>query len=241
MNNPSKKRILLIEDEHGMVVMLRDRLRASGYAVEAVGDGLRGQEMALAQPFDLILLDILLPGQDGLTLCRELRQRGLSTPILMLTALGDVVDKVVGLRMGADDYLTKPFETAELLARIEALLRRAQPPLPQSTPGQPPVGLPDLYRFGQVEVSFREVEVRRNGQEVHLSARMFALLSYFIQRRGQALSRDELLDAVWHPDATPAKRTVDVHVAWLRQRLEVAPSRPQYLLTVRGFGYKFIG
>ncbi len=218
-----------------MVLLLTDRLVASGYDVTAATTGPQGVEMALGRPFDLLLLDILLPGQDGLSVCRELRRRGVTTPILMLTALGDLVDKVVGLRTGADDYLTKPFAAAELLARIEALLRRASP----TGPGL--VGISDPYRFGDIEVRFREVEVLREGEPVHLSARMFELLRFFIQRRGETLSRNELLDAVWGRDSMPSERTVDVHVAWLRQRLEVRPSRPQYLRTVRGFGYKFVG
>lgn len=230
-----KQRILHIEDEHGIALMVRDRLIASGYEVVAATDGLEGVRIALSQEFDLILLDVLLPGQDGLAVCRELRRHGLTKPILMLTALGDVIDKVVGLRIGADDYLTKPFATVELMARIEALLRRANPVRSGLA------GLPELYRFGDVEVRFREVEVLRLGKPIQLTARMFELLRYFIQRRGEILSRNEILDAVWRPDAMPAKRTVDVHVAWLRRRLEVRPSRPQYLLTVRGFGYKFVG
>ncbi len=232
-----KRRILLVEDERGMVVMIRDRLLASGYDVEVAVTGPSAVVRVLRESFDLIILDILLPGQDGLAVCQELRRRGVATPILMLTALGDVVDKVVGLRTGADDYLTKPFETIELLARIEALLRRADPV--KTTRGV--LAVPDPFRFGDVEVRFREIEVLRGGEEVHLSARMFELLRYMIHRRGEALSRDQLLDAVWRPDAMPAERTVDVHIAWLRQRLEVAPSRPQFLLTVRGFGYKFVG
>jgi DNA-binding response OmpR family regulator len=230
-----RRRILLVEDEHNMVVLLTDRLVASGYDVTSATTGPKAVEMALGRPFDLLLLDILLPGQDGLSVCRELRRRGVTTPILMLTALGEIVDKVVGLRTGADDYLTKPFEAVELLARIEALLRRASP----LGPGL--VGIPDPYRFGDVEVRFREVEVLRQGEPVHLSARMFELLRFFIQRRGETLSRNELLDAVWGRDAMPSERTVDVHVAWLRQRLEIRPSRPQFLRTIRGFGYRFVG
>lgn len=229
-----KLRILLIEDENGMVMMIGDRLRATGYEVAVARDGKGGLQMALEQPFDLILLDILLPGMDGLAVCRELRKQGLATPILMLTALGDVVDKVVGLRIGADDYLTKPFATVELLARIEALLRRSTPQR------QGTMAVPDPFCFGEVEVRFRSVEVLRRGQPVHMTARMFKLLQFFIEHRGEAFDRQQLLDAVWQPEAIPAERTVDVHVAWLRQRLEVQPSRPQFLLTVRGFGYKFV-
>jgi two-component system alkaline phosphatase synthesis response regulator PhoP len=230
-----KRRLLLVEDEPGLVVMLTDRLRSAGYDVAVARTGPDGLAQALGEPHDLILLDILLPGASGLEVCRELRQAGVGTPILMLTALGDVVDKVVGLRIGADDYLTKPFETMELLARIEALLRRGAPPLRGG------VALADLFRFGDVEVRLREAQVLRAGRPVHLTYRMFEVLRVFIQRRGEALTRDQLLDAAWGPDAMPAARTVDVHVAWLRQRLEPNPKVPQYLQTVRGVGYRFAG
>ncbi len=230
-----KRRILLVEDEAHMVLLLSDRLQAAGFEVSAARDGPAGIELAASQPYDLILLDVLLPGLDGLEVCRELRRRGVSTPILMLSALGEVVDRVVGLRTGADDYLPKPFEAMELLARIEALLRRARSGRTVPTAEEGP------YCFGEIEVRFREVEVWRCGEPVHLSARLFELLRCFIRRRGETLSRNELLDAVWGPEAMPSERTVDVHVAWLRQRLEVQPSRPQYLLTVRGYGYKFVG
>lgn len=229
------RRILLIEDEPGLVVLLSDRLRATGFEVEVARDGLRGLERARGEPFDLIVLDVLLPHKDGLEVCRELRALGLGTPILMLTALGELVDKVVGLRVGADDYLTKPFAMAELLARIEALLRRA---------GTAPHGalIPsDPYRFGEVEVHFRQAMVLRNGEPVHMTAQLFELLRLLVVRRGEALSRDELLDGAWGPEAIPSARTVDVHVAWLRQRIEPNPKLPRYLLTVRGLGYRFVG
>ena len=229
------RRILLIEDEPGLVVMLADRLRASGFEVEVAGDGLRGLERASREPFDLIVLDVLLPYKDGLEVCRELRAAGLGTPILMLTALGDLVDKVVGLRMGADDYLTKPFAMAELLARIEALLRRAG-----SAPHRTLVPT-DPFCFGDVEIHFREATVLRDGEPIHMTAQLFELLRLFVVRRGEALSRDELLDGAWGPDAIPSARTVDVHVAWLRQRIEPNPKLPRHLLTVRGLGYRFVG
>ena len=230
-----KRRVLLVEDEHGLAVTLRDRLKAAGFEVSSAATGPDGLRRALSGGFDLILLDILLPGTDGLEVCRQLRRQGVETPILMLTALGEVVDRVVGLRTGADDYLVKPFEMVELMARIEALLRRTGPA------GLSRVVPVDPYRFGEVEVRFRQVEVLRGGRSVHLAPRMFELLSFFIQRRGETLSRDEILDAVWSLEASPGERTVDVHVAWLRQRLEVQPSKPQFFLTVRGFGYRFVG
>lgn len=236
-----KKRLLLIEDEPGLVLMLTDRLRAAGYEISVATTGPEGLDIALSQPFDLILLDIMLPGTSGLEVCRELRQSGVGTPIMMLTALGEVVDRVVGLRIGADDYLTKPFATVELLARIEALLRRGgtdgtvTPPRTGGTPGL------DHYRFGEIEVRFREALILREGEPIHLTHQMFELLRVFIQHRGEALSRDRLLDEAWGPDAMPSERTVDVHVAWLRQRLETNPKRPEFLQTVRGIGYRFSG
>jgi two-component system alkaline phosphatase synthesis response regulator PhoP len=226
------KRILLIEDEPGLVLTLTDRLTSEGYHVETAGDGTTGLARATSEPFDLIMLDVMLPGKNGFDVCRDLRQQNIDTPILMLTARGQVVDKVVGLKLGADDYLTKPFEMIELLARLEALLRRA--PAASTAP-------PEAYHFGDVQIDFRRAEVLRNGQPVDLSAKEFQLLRYFVTHRGAALSRDELLDEVWDYDTLPATRTVDVHVAWLRQKLEANPRHPQHILTVHGLGYKFVG
>ncbi len=225
-------RILLIEDEPGLVLTLSDRLTSEGYKVETAGDGETGFERASAESFDLIILDVMLPRKNGFDVCRDLRQRGIETPLIMLTARGQVVDKVVGLKLGADDYLTKPFETIELLARIEALLRRA----PVAT-----VYPQTAYQFGPVRVDFRRAEVTCNGAAVDLSAREFQLLRYFIDHRGSTLSRDELLNEVWGYNAMPSTRTVDVHVAWLRQKLEPNPRHPQFILTIHGLGYKFIG
>ena len=173
----------------------------------------------------------MLPRMHGYDVCREVRKRGVTTPILMLTARGQVVDKVVGLKLGADDYLTKPFETIELMARLEALLRRA-----------PSAGEPggDTYRFGDVRVDLRRAEVSRSGRPVELSAREFKLLRYFIEHRGATLSRESLLSEVWGYDETPLTRTVDVHVAGLRQKIESNPKAPEHLLTIHGLGYKFV-
>ena len=209
---------------------LTDRLIAEGYEVETATDGEQGLARGSAEPFALIVLDGMLPGRDGFDVCRTLRQRGAQTPILMLTARGQVVDRVVGLKLGADDYLTKPFEMAELLARIEALLRRA----PRSA-----AQFAETYQFGDVSVDFRKAEVTRAGAPLGLSAREFKLLRYFIEHRGATLSRDELLNEVWGYNAMPNTRTVDVHVAWLRQKLEAQPRRPQYIHTIHGLGYKF--
>ncbi|HWQ11196.1 MAG TPA: response regulator transcription factor [Roseiflexaceae bacterium] len=226
------KRILLIEDEPGMVLTLTDRLRSEGYVVESAPDGESGLARAVDETFDLIILDVMLPRKNGFDLCRDLRQRGLQIPVIMLTARSQVVDKVVGLKLGADDYLAKPFEMIELLARVEALLRRA--------PAIPPAS--EVYQFGQVKVNFRKAEVERTGVGmVELSALEFRLLRYFIDHRGATLSRDELLNKVWGYNSLASTRTVDVHVAWLRQKLETNPRYPQYILTVHGFGYKFVG
>ena len=229
-------RLLLVEDEPGLVMTLTDRLMAEGYEVESATDAPSGLEMAATGSFDAILLDVMLPGGNGMDVCRTLRQRGLQTPILMLTAKGQVVDRVVGLKLGADDYLVKPFEMAELLARVEALLRRTTTP---AGAGAAPAG--DTFRFGDVTVDFRRAEVTKAGQTLDLSAREFKLLRYFVEHRGAALTRDELLNEVWGYNAMPSTRTVDVHIAWLRQKLEDNPRHPQYILTVHGLGYKFVG
>jgi two-component system alkaline phosphatase synthesis response regulator PhoP len=224
--------LLLVEDEPGLVLTLSDRLAAEGYDVTTVGDGDAAVEEASRGLYDIILLDVMLPGRDGFEVCRMLRQRGVSSGVVMLTARGQLVDRVVGLKLGADDYLTKPFEMAELLARLEAVLRRA--PAPAASGGE-------RYRFGSVQVDFRSAEVTKNGAAVELSALEFKLLRYFIEHRGATLSRDELLNEVWGYDAMPSTRTVDVHVAWLRQKLEDHPRRPQFILTLHGLGYKFAG
>ena len=227
------KRILLVEDEPGVRLTLTDRLHGEGYAVETAADGDEGMARAAAEPFDLVVLDVMLPGRSGFDVCRDLRQKGVDAPILMLTARRQVADRVVGLKLGADDYLTKPFDVAELLARVEARLRRA-PEAPASGPVQ-------AYRFAGVEADFRRAEVRRDGRLLDLSAKEYQLLRYFIQHRGAALSRDELLNEVWGYDAMPTTRTVDTHVAWLRAKLEPNRRHPQFILTVHGVGYKFAG
>jgi two-component system, OmpR family, alkaline phosphatase synthesis response regulator PhoP len=225
------KRLLLIEDEPGLVLTLRDRLSREGYAIETSSDGESGLERAAREPFDLVLLDVMLPRLNGFDVLRELRKRGAEMPVIMLTAKGQVVDKVVGLKLGADDYVTKPFEMVELLARIEAKLRRA-----------PAVAHPsEGYQFDDVRIDFRRVEVTRNGAPLELSAREFQLLKYFIEHRGATLTREELLNEVWGYNSMPSTRTVDVHVAWLRQKIEPNPRHPQYILTVHGMGYKFAG
>jgi two-component system alkaline phosphatase synthesis response regulator PhoP len=228
-----EKRLLLVEDEPGLQLALSDRLTSEGYSVETAGDGNLAVTRATGEPFDVIVLDVMLPGRDGFDVAKTIRQQGVQTPILMLTARTQVVDRVVGLKLGADDYLTKPFETIELLARIEALLRRA----PSGASG---VAL-ERYQFGEINVDVRKAEVTKKGAIVDVSAKEFQLLRYFIEHRGATISRDELLHEVWGYNATPSTRTVDVHVAWLRQKLEPNARVPQYILTVHGMGYKFAG
>ena len=226
------KRVLLVEDEPGLVLTLTDRLRSEGYEVASATDGPAGLALASSQKFDVILLDVMLPGASGFDVCRDLRQRGVQTPVIMLTARGQVVDKVHGLRLGADDYLTKPFDLMELMARIEVQLRRVTAAS----------GLAAAeYRFGDVTINFRKAVVARNGQALDVSAREFLLLKYFVEHREATLTRDELLNEVWGYHSMPSTRTVDVHVAWLRQKIEPNPRHPQYILTIHGLGYKFVG
>jgi two-component system, OmpR family, alkaline phosphatase synthesis response regulator PhoP len=225
-------KILIVEDEAALVVTLRDRLRKEGYVVSVANDGLAGLERATSERPDLIILDLMLPGEDGLAVCHKLRQMGSNTRILMLTARRQTMDKVVGLRSGADDYVTKPFQMAELLARVESLLRR-------SAERKAETG--SHYQFGSVHIDLRRAEVSRDGAPVALSAREFQLLRYFVEHRGAMLSREELLHEVWGYGVAPSTRTVDVHVAWLRQKLEEDPKNPRWILTVVGLGYKFAG
>ena len=227
-----QRRILLVEDEESLIFTMQDRLASEGYDTTVATDGEAAVEAATRRAFDCILLDIALPKKNGFDVCRDLRQRGVQTPILMLTARGQVIDRVLGLKLGADDYVTKPFEMAELLARIEALLRRSRTLAASSG---------DVWAFGGVEVDFRRAEVRRDGAPVELSGLELKLLRYLVEHRGSVLSRDELLEKVWGYDATPVTRTVDVHIASLRQKLEPNPARPEFILTVHGLGYKFVG
>jgi two-component system alkaline phosphatase synthesis response regulator PhoP len=225
-----RNKLLLVEDERGLVTVLKDRLESEGYAVDSASDGEEGLRKARSGAFDLILLDVMLPGKNGIDVCRDLRQQGFKTPILMLTARGKVIDKVLGLKIGADDYLSKPFDMTELLARIEALLRRSS----QNGPEIPPA-----FAFGTVRVDLAGTEVKNGGRTVALSSKEFQLLRYFIEHRGVTLSREQLLREVWGYTATPVTRTVDVHVAWLRQKLEPDPHQPKFILTVPNLGYKF--
>ncbi len=224
-------RVLLVEDEEGLILTLTDRLVSEGFDVDTASDGISGYEKACAGHYDLLILDVMLPKKNGYDICRDLRQQGIATPILMLTAKGETIDKVLGLKLGADDYLTKPFEVMELMARIEALLRRS----PMHTNGKSH----EAFRFGDVAVDFKRAEISRRNDRIELSAMEFKLLQYLIDHRGEVHSRDQLLDAVWGYDAMPNTRTVDVHIAWLRQKLEENPRHPQFIQTVHGMGYKF--
>lgn len=222
--------ILLVEDEEALQMTLGDRLRSEGYVVDFATDGDQGFDKATRLPFDLIILDIMLPNRNGFDLCRDIRLAGLATPILLLTARGQTAEKEVGLKLGADDYVTKPSDSLELMARIEALLRRAPPRTGQG-----------LHEFGSIRVDIRGTQVMREGKPVYLSAREFQLLRYFIEHEGVTLSRDEILRDVWGYEVGSFTRTVDVHVASLRQKLEKSPKRPALIVTVPGIGYKFQG
>jgi two-component system alkaline phosphatase synthesis response regulator PhoP len=225
-----RKHILIVEDAADLAVILRDRFRREGYDVETVGDGESALRSTNAGQYDLLLLDLMLPGIDGFDVCRELRRRDYDTPILMLTARTETVDKIVGLRLGADDYVTKPFDMSELVARVEALMRRA------AKVSKGPVA---RFEFGDVVVDLPGAEVHRRGLRVDLTAREFLLLRCLIENRGTVLSRSTLMKNVWNYESELSTRTLDVHIAWLRQKLEDEPSHPRHIVTVRGLGYKF--
>ncbi len=231
MSPASPHRLLLVEDEPSLVLTLTDRLASEGYRVETAGDGDSALARATAEPFDLVLLDVQLPGRNGFDVCRDLRQRGVQVPVLMLTARSQVVDRVVGLKLGADDYLTKPFEMIELLARVEALLRRAR--------GAPAEA--GVHHLGDLRIDLPRAEVTRGGTPVPLSTLELKLLGYLLENPGRVIPRDELLDRVWGYDAAAQTRTVDVHVASLRQKIEPNPAHPRHVVTVHRLGYKLAG
>jgi two-component system, OmpR family, alkaline phosphatase synthesis response regulator PhoP len=225
-----KESILLIEDEQALLSTLSLRLRGEGYVVDTAGDATEGLEKATSQPFDLIILDVMLPDRSGFDVCRDIRVAGLATPIMFLTARHQTTDKVIGLKLGADDYITKPYKAAELIARVEVLLRRV-----------PVRSGHGVHQFGSIQVDVRRCEVTRNGKPVYLSAREFHLLRYLIERAGATISRAELLRSVWGYDEGTLTRTVDMHVASLRDKLEENPKRPELIVTVAGVGYRFMG
>ena len=223
-------RILLVEDAPDVQLIVADLLRGYGHEVVVSGDGSEGSRLAREQQFDLMILDVMLPGVTGFELCREVRERGFDGGILMLTARAQVDDRVEGLRTGADDYLIKPFDSKELLARVSALLRRL---------GKTPLTPVSHYQFSDVRVDFERREVMRGGEPVNLAAKELQLLRQLIDHRGQVLSRERLLSRVWHDQPFIGPRTVDVHIAWLRQKLEENPQVPRHIVTVRGEGYCF--
>ena len=225
-----KESILLVDDEKALRTSLSVRLRGEGFLVDTAATATEGFEKATSLPFDLIILDLMLPDRNGLDVCQAIRESGIATSIIVLSARSHTTDKVVALRLGADDYVTKPFKSAELVARIHALLRRV-----------PTRSGHGVYEFGSIRVDFRLAEVTKNNQPVHLSTREFQLLRYLIERAGSSISRTELLTSLWGYDTGTLSRTVDMHVASLRHKLEDNPGVPQLIVTVSGLGYKFIG
>ena len=224
-------RVLIVEDEEAILLALEDDLRAEGYEVASATDGPAGLSMAENHAYDLIILDIMLPGMNGFEVCKRLRQASVTTPILILTAKSQEIDKVLGLELGADDYVTKPFSRRELLARVKAILRRGT---------SPPTEL-ESYRFGDVEVDFRRYEVRKSGRAVHLTSREYALLRFLIEHSNDVVGRSEILDQVWGDAASVYPRTVDTHIGRLRKKLEDDPKNPRHIVGIRGVGYRFAG
>ena len=224
-------KILIIEDEPNMVAGLRDNFEFEGYEVAAAYDGVEGLERALKDSPDLVLLDVMMPKMSGLDVCKQLKVKRPGIPIIMLTARGQEVDKVVGLELGADDYVTKPFSIRELIARAKAVLRRAS----KSN------GHGDAFGFSDVSIDLKSCRVTRRGKPVEVSGKEFELLKYFIFHSGETLSRERLLTEVWGYEHFPTTRTVDAHIVRLRQKLEPSPEQPHFFLTVHGIGYKFVG
>ncbi|MEQ9310032.1 MAG: response regulator transcription factor [Balneolaceae bacterium] len=227
------QKILLVEDEPGLVMTIKDRLEEERYDVAIAEDGEIGYKKALDSDNDLIILDLMLPKKGGLDICRDLRQKGIETPILMLTAKGQVIDKVLGLKLGADDYMQKPFEMMELLARVEVQLRKKNRKEEKNVTWE--------YEFADISMDFNKMIIKKAAQQVSLSAKEFQLLKFLVENEGGILTRDQLLNEVWGYDALPSTRTIDVHIAWLRQKLEDDSRYPKHIITVHGFGYKFVG
>jgi len=226
-----RRRILLVEDEPGLRRTLKDLLASSGYTVETSGDGADAQDRAEREAYDAIVLDVMLPSRSGFDVAKGLRRNGIQTPILMLTARTELNNKVQGFKSGADDYLTKPFEGPELLVRVEALLRRAQAGTRKRV---------SSWNFQDITVDFAKARMVKKGEEITLSERECRLLQHLIESRGEVVTRDELLEEVWGYEAAPMTRTVDVHISWLRQKLEEDPANPRFIVTVHGQGYRFV-
>jgi two-component system alkaline phosphatase synthesis response regulator PhoP len=225
------RRVLIIEDDQMMAIALREGLESEGYEAETAYDGAAGLRLAARKDFDLVILDLMLPEMSGFDVCKKLRKQGDDVPLIMLTARSLEVEKVQGLKLGADDYITKPFSLMELIARIEAVLRRATRRFEA----------PECYRFGDVSLDFKQYSATKGGKPLDLSPREFRILKFLTEHRNQVVSRDQLLDGVWSYDSFPTPRTVDTHIAKLRQKIEEIPNNPKYLITIHGVGYKFIG
>ena len=224
------EKILIIEDEESILMALSDDLRLEGYEVLSASDGLKGLSLAKEQRYDLIILDIMLPQMNGFEVCKQLRHSDVTTPILILTAKSQEIDKVLGLELGADDYVTKPFSPRELVARVKAIIRRAK----QTQQGM------EFYRFSDVEVDFKKFVAKKSGRMVYLTALEFALLHFLIQQKNQVVSRDAILDEVWDDDVNVYPRAVDTHIAHLRKKIEDDAANPKHIIGVRGIGYKFV-
>jgi len=235
-----KKRILIVEDEKALRETLAYNLEQEGYEIETSADGIEALEKALKNEHDLILLDIMLPGMDGFELCRKIRVEK-NTPILMLTARDDEIDRIVGLEVGADDYMGKPFSMRELIARVKAMLRRVSLMEEKSHPVDPRTDKKEILTFGDLVIDTIRREAVSEGCVLDLKPKEYDLLLYFTTHPGRALSRDKILEEVWGWDFTGESRTVDVHISWLRQKIEKDASKPTRLITVRGSGYRFEG
>ena len=224
------EKILIIEDEESILMALEDNLKLEGYSVSSALDGEMGLSNVMENNYDLIILDIMLPKMNGFDVCKRIRQEGISTPILMLTAKSQEIDKVLGLELGADDYVTKPFSPRELLARVKALLRRARPQDQEK----------ESYCFGEVDVDFKKYEIKKKGKLIYLTALEFALLHFLIKHNGEVVSRDVILDEVWGDDVFVQPRTVDKHIAELRKKIEDDPANPKFIVGIRSVGYRFM-
>jgi DNA-binding response OmpR family regulator len=226
------KKILIIEDERDLIKGLKLNLTGEGFEVDWAANGVEGLRKAIDEAPDLIILDIMLPEMDGLEVCKKLRQKNVDIPVIMLTAKGGEIDKVVGLELGADDYMTKPFSIRELLARIKARLRNSEREVKP---------IPELYSFGDIEIDFARFKIRRKGKEQELTSLETDILRYFVIHRGEVVARNDLLDKIWGYESYPTTRTVDNHILKLRKKIEEDPSHPRYILSVYGGGYRFIG